>query len=59
MNDVAALGQVIRRLRKARGLSQETLAFESGINRSHLSTIERGHQQLTLDTLYGADTGDG
>ena len=52
MNEVAALGRTLRRLRKTRGLSQETLAFESGVNRSHISTIERGEQQTTLDTLF-------
>lgn len=52
MNEVAALGRTLRRLRKTRGFSQETLAFESGVSRSHISTIERGEQQTTLDTLF-------
>ena len=52
MKNVEAIGQTIRRLRKERGFSQETLAYESEVNRSHLSTIERGLQLPTLDTLF-------
>ena len=37
-----ALGVRIAELRRARGLSQETLAWEAGIHTNHLSTIERG-----------------
>ena len=45
------LGQVIRVARKARNFSQETLAYESGVNRTYLSQIERGVQQPTVNTL--------
>lgn len=51
MQETTEVGNVIRRIRKARKLSQETVAFESGINRSHLSQIERGVQQPTIGTL--------
>ncbi len=36
------VGQNIRRLRKAKGLSQETLAAQSGIDMRYLGMIERG-----------------
>jgi transcriptional regulator with XRE-family HTH domain len=32
----------LRRLRHAKGLSQEVLAHEAGVNRSYMSTLERG-----------------
>lgn len=32
----------LRRLRHAKGLSQDDLAYEAGISRSYLSQIERG-----------------
>jgi transcriptional regulator with XRE-family HTH domain len=32
----------VRRLRHAKGLSQETLAHEAGANRSYMSKLERG-----------------
>lgn len=35
-------GKVVRQLRKDRGISQEALSFESGMDRSYLSEIERG-----------------
>jgi transcriptional regulator with XRE-family HTH domain len=38
----AALGRVIRRLRRARGLSIETLAFAAEMHPTYLSGIERG-----------------
>jgi len=45
------LGQKLRRLRKAKGWSQEAFADECGIGRAHMSLIERGKQNLTLATL--------
>jgi hypothetical protein len=37
-----ALGQLIRVRREALGISQEDLAHEAGMDRSHLGAIERG-----------------
>ena len=42
----------IRAERKARGLSQETLAHEANLHRVNLSKIERGLHSLSLDNLY-------
>lgn len=39
-----ALGMAIRASRKARGVSQEELAHRSAIDRSYMSSIERGMQ---------------
>ena len=36
------LGENIRRLREARGLSQNALAAAAGLDQGHLSTIEGG-----------------
>jgi transcriptional regulator with XRE-family HTH domain len=45
-NDPAlvALGAAIRRCRRAQGISQEELAHRSAIDRSYMSSIERGGQ---------------
>jgi len=45
-------GKVLRRLRKSKGVSQETLAFESGLARSYISLLELGQRSPTLDTLF-------
>ena len=52
MNQAAALGRTLRRLRTAREFSQETLAFESGVSRTHISAVEKGQHLPTLDTLF-------
>jgi transcriptional regulator with XRE-family HTH domain len=43
-----ALGQAVRALRKARGLSQEALAHDAHIDRSHMGKIERGERNVTI-----------
>ena len=46
--DYYAIGQRIRRIRKARGLSQEELAEKIGISTTHMSHIETGNTKLSL-----------
>jgi transcriptional regulator with XRE-family HTH domain len=41
-SDLAALGKRIRRLREARGMSQEEAARVIGLDRSYYGRIERG-----------------
>lgn len=45
------LGLVVRRLRKARGLTIRCLARKAGMTGEHLSRIERGRQGTSLDGL--------
>lgn len=45
------VGANIRRLRKERGLSQETLAGEAGLAMRHLGRIERGEGNPTVAIL--------
>jgi len=45
------VGKRIRVLRLNKGFSQEDLAFNSGIHRSHMGEIERGGCNITLKTL--------
>jgi transcriptional regulator with XRE-family HTH domain len=41
----------IRRLRVARDISQERLAFDAGVDRSYLGGIERGEENPSVDAL--------
>jgi transcriptional regulator with XRE-family HTH domain len=41
---LVALGAAIRRCRRVQGVSQEELAHRSAIDRSYMSSIERGGQ---------------
>jgi transcriptional regulator with XRE-family HTH domain len=41
----------MRRIRAERGLSQEALAHECGINRTYLSGVERSERNVSLDNI--------
>ncbi|MGH8040598.1 MAG: helix-turn-helix domain-containing protein [Rudaea sp.] len=43
---------MIRKLRKERGMSQETFAFECGLNRQFISLLELNQQVPSIDTIY-------
>ena len=45
------VGYNLKRLRVAREISQERLAYDSAVDRSYLSGIERGAENPTIDTL--------
>lgn len=47
-----AVGNVIRKLRKNRGMTQELLSGFAGIARTHLAMIENGTKQPNLETLW-------
>lgn len=45
------VGRRVRELRAARGISQEAFADECGLHRTHMSLLERGKVNITLNTL--------
>lgn len=50
-NHNKVFGQVLRKLRKEQGHTQETLGFECGLDRTYVSLLELGQSSPTLDTL--------
>lgn len=51
-NDLTkAVGENIRKLRQAAGLTQVDLAFDAEVERSRISKLERGHVNPSLLTL--------
>ncbi|RTL51176.1 MAG: XRE family transcriptional regulator [Rhodocyclaceae bacterium] len=44
-------GEVLRKHRKAAGLSQEELALDSSLDRTYISMLERGQRQPSLQTV--------
>ena len=47
-----AFGAAVRALRMERGIAQESLAHQAGIERSHLGKIERGEHMPTLAIIF-------
>jgi transcriptional regulator with XRE-family HTH domain len=44
-------GRVLRQLRKEKGFSQETLAFESDYHPTYIGQLERGKKSPTLRAI--------
>lgn len=45
-------GDRLRELRAAKGWSQERLAFESGLNRTYVGSVERGERNVSLVNIW-------
>jgi len=57
-NDIEkSFGEVIKRLRKQKGISQEKLAELSNLDRSYLSELERGEKTASLRTIFKLSNG--
>ena len=52
MDPGQAFGQVLRRVRKDAGLTQEQLSLEAEVERNFVSLIERGINQPTIRVLF-------
>ena len=44
-------GANVRRLRQAKGLSQEGLAQMAGIHRTYIGAVERGERNVSIDNM--------
>ncbi len=50
--DQRAVGETIRDLRRAKGVSQDVLSGLAGIARTHLTMIENGSKQANFETIW-------
>ena len=46
------VGRNVRRVRQARGLTQEQLADRSGFSQQYISGLEQGRRNPTIVTIY-------
>ncbi len=51
INPKKLFGERLRELRLATGLSQEELAHRAGLDRTYVSSCERGRRNLTLEVI--------
>ncbi|MCO8113938.1 helix-turn-helix domain-containing protein [Acinetobacter lwoffii] len=47
-----AFGQLVRKHRKEKNISQEKLALLCSLDRSYMGRIERGEVNITIERLY-------
>ncbi|MDP4200509.1 MAG: helix-turn-helix transcriptional regulator [Bacteroidota bacterium] len=45
------VGTNVKRIRESKNLSQGELAHIAGLQRSYIGDVERGHRNLTLESL--------
>lgn len=45
-------GELVRRLRRERGYSQEEFSFRVGLHQTYVSSIERGERNVTIQTAH-------
>ena len=51
MDKLKTFGEKIRKIRIKHGLSQEKLAFVSGLHRTYIGAIERGERNVSLKNI--------
>lgn len=51
-NPKEILASNIHRIRMEAGLSQEELAFRSGLHRTYISSVERGQRNVSLENIF-------
>lgn len=52
MEPEEAFGFVLRELRKQRGLSQESLAHDAGMERNYISLLELGRNSASVKMIF-------
>ena len=52
MSPEKAFGEVVKEIRNGKAMSQEKLAYSSGLDRSFISHIERGVKSPTITSIF-------
>ncbi|BCD05087.1 TPA: helix-turn-helix transcriptional regulator [Bacillus cereus] len=52
MNLEQAFGHILQRYRLQSRMSQEELSFNSGLDRTYISLLERGKRKPTINTVF-------
>lgn len=52
MVNANTVGNILRKYRGDKGMSQEVLSGLAGLDRTHYSKLERGLRSPTIDTLF-------
>ena len=45
-------GELVRKKRQKKGISQEELAFRSGLHRTYVGSVERGERNVSLENIF-------
>jgi transcriptional regulator with XRE-family HTH domain len=45
-------GLRLKAIRKSQGFSQEALAYKAGLDRTYVSSCERGKRNISLENIY-------
>ncbi len=59
MNNIIAVGRLLRKARRAGGLTQTELAVRIGTSQSAIAKLEQGSTNPTLDTLHRCASASG
>lgn len=47
-----SFGRLLRAKRASEGISQEELAFRTGLHRTYVGSVERGERNLSLENIF-------
>jgi transcriptional regulator with XRE-family HTH domain len=51
-NPQLLFGRNLRRFRLSSGISQEELAFRADLDRTYISSVERGHRNISIQNIF-------
>ncbi|XMB86330.1 helix-turn-helix transcriptional regulator [Mycoplasmatota bacterium WC44] len=52
MSKVTKFGQKVRKVRTEKQMSQEQLAYDAGLHRTYIGSVERAEKNLTIKNVF-------